>query len=99
MAKNKTIDLQLSEVDFQAFESIGVISVQNNIETGNSNSNVNFRRTISWLVNRDCAMITAWRKEKKDGSPKTRAEKNNDNKSLVQKLREYGYGVSKVEGC
>ena len=99
MAKNKTIDLQLSEVDLQALESIGVISVQNNIEAGSSNSNTNFRRAISWLVNRDCAMITAWRKEKKDGTPKTRAENNNDNKSLVQKLREYGYGVSKVQGC
>ena len=99
MAKNKTIDLQLSEVDLQALESIGVISVQNNIETGNSNSNVNFRRAISWLINRDCAMITAWRKEKKDGTPKTRAENNNDNKTLVQKLRKYGYGVSKVQGC
>ena len=99
MAKNKTIDLQLSEVDLQALESIGVISVQNNMETGSSNSNANFRRAISWLVNRDCAMITAWRKEKKDGTPKTRAENNNDNKTLVQKLREYGYGVSKVQGC
>ena len=99
MAKNKIIDLQLSEVDLQALESIGVISVQNNIETGSSNSNVNFRRAISWLVNRDCAMITAWRKEKKDGTPKTRAENDNDNKTLVQKLREYGYGVSKVQGC
>ena len=44
-------------------------------------------------------MITAWRKEKKDGTPKTRAENNNDNKTLVQELREYGYGVSKVQGC
>ena len=74
MAKNKSIDLQLSEVDLQELESIGVISVQNNMETGSSNSNANFRRAISWIVNRDCAMITAWRKEKKDGTPKTRAE-------------------------
>lgn len=70
MAKNKSIDLQLSEVDLQALESIGVISVQNNMETGSSNSNANFRRAISWIVNRDCAMITAWRKEKKDGTPR-----------------------------
>ncbi|KIP54309.1 hypothetical protein ST42_12225 [Prevotella pectinovora] len=47
MAKNKSIDLQLSEVDLQALESIGVISVQNNMETGSSNSNANFRRAIS----------------------------------------------------
>lgn len=69
------------------------------METGSSNSNANLRRAISWLVNRDCAMITAWRKEKKDGAPKTRAENDNDNKTLVQKLCEYGYGVSKVQGC
>ena len=89
----------MSEVDLQTLESIGVISVQNNMETGSTNSNVNLRRAISWLINRDCAMIKAWRKEKKDGTPKTRAENDNDNNTLVQKLREYGYGVSKVQGC
>ena len=44
-------------------------------------------------------MITAWRKERPDGTPKTRIENDKDNKTLVQKLRDFGYGVSTVQGC
>ena len=94
-----TFEVQLIEEDIFPLESLGAISIQKGSGVRLSDSNANLRRAISWLVNCDCAMITAWRKERPDGTPKTRIENDNDNKTLVQKLRDFGYGVSKVQGC
>ena len=98
-SKLTSFEVQLLEEDIRPLEGLGVVSIQTNAEAGYSDSNANLRRAISWLVNCDCAMITAWRRERPDGTPKTRRENDNDNRTLVQKLRNFGYGVSKVQGC
>ena len=98
-SKLTSFEVQLLEEDIRPLEGLGVVSIQTNAEAGYSDSNANLRRAISWLVNCDCAMITAWRRERPDGTPKTRIENDNDNRTLVQKLRNFGYGVSKVQGC
>ena len=51
------------------------------------------KRTIDWLNNRNCAIISAWR------SSYTRSEKDKRNRELQRTLREYGYGVIRVKGC
>lgn len=98
-SKLTSFEVQLLEEDIRPLEGLGVVSIQTNAEAGYSDSNANLRRAISWLVNCDCAMITAWRRERPDGTLKTRIENDNDNRTLVQKLRNFGYGVSKVQGC
>lgn len=50
-------------------------------------------RSIHWLNNRSCAIITAWR------SDNTREENGRRNRILQQTLREYGYGIIRVKGC
>ena len=50
-------------------------------------------RAKYWLMNKDCAILTTWRADKKRG------QNNEDNRKLVVGLREMGYGVKKVRGC
>lgn len=50
-------------------------------------------RSIYWLENRNCAIITAWR------GNYNRVENNNRNNELQKDLRKLGYGVIRVKGC
>lgn len=50
-------------------------------------------RSLFWLNNRNCAILTAWR-----GSY-TKAENNRRNQELQNSLRNLGYGVIRVKGC
>ena len=50
-------------------------------------------RSIHWLNNRNCAVLTAWRGEY------SRSVNDNRNRELQRTLREYGYGVIRVKGC
>jgi len=89
---NKEITIELSDNDLKYFEKAGVISSNNGRGNVCENSNANFSRALSWLLNRDCAMITAWRFGKK------RDENDANNRNLQLRLRKFGYGVSKVRG-
>lgn len=50
-------------------------------------------RARHWFLNKDCAILSTWR------YGKTREQKNQDDKQLVNDLRVLGYGVIKVRGC
>lgn len=50
-------------------------------------------RSLYWLNNRNCAILTAWR-----GSY-SKAENNHRNQELQNSLRNLGYGVIRVKGC
>ena len=64
---------------------------------GNPNSDdtlsYSLNRSLYWLSNRNCAILTAWR-----GSY-TKAENNRRNQELQNSLRNLGYGVIRVKGC
>lgn len=66
-------------------------------EHGNKESendlSYSLNRSIHWLNNRSCAIISAWR------GYYTRAENDSRNRILQQTLREYGYGIIRVKGC
>ena len=49
-------------------------------------------RARTWFNTRDCAILTAWRQDKR------RKENDENNRMLQQRLRELGYGVTKVTG-
>lgn len=49
-------------------------------------------RARTWFNTRDCAILSAWRQGK------VRKENDDNNRMLQQRLRELGYGVTKVTG-
>ena len=55
--------------------------------------NYSLNRSLYWLNNRNCAILTAWR-----GSY-SKAENNHRNQELQNSLRNLGYGVIRVKGC
>ena len=50
-------------------------------------------RTVFWLNNRNCAILSAWRGEF------SRTENDRRNNELQQSLRSLGYGVIRLKGC
>lgn len=91
-----SFDILISEEDFNLLLQSGKICRPAEDRTG-MNSNANFARALSWITNSECAMITAWRQ--KDGEEKvTRKVNEENNRQLVQCLREFGYGVIKSLG-
>ena len=50
-------------------------------------------RSVHWLNNRNCAILTAWRGNYK------RKENDERNRKLQLALRNYGYGVIRMKGC
>lgn len=50
-------------------------------------------RTVYWLRNRNCAILSAWRGEF------NRTENDRRNRELQLSLRELGYGVIRMKGC
>lgn len=50
-------------------------------------------RTVYWLNNRNCAILSAWRGEF------SRTENDKRNNELQQSLRSLGYGVIRIKGC
>ena len=95
----EVIDLSMPENELKAMEDNEVLT---NIEDSPNISPdgsfftgcaaCNLYRSLSWLVNCDCAIITAWR------SSNTRKSNDTNNSLLQQALRSFGYGVSKVRG-
>lgn len=51
-----------------------------------------WHRAVSWFNTRDCAVLTAWR------NGKGRKVNDNNNRVLQKKLRDLGYGVTKLTG-
>ena len=51
-----------------------------------------FNRAYKWLTTCNCAIVSAWRKDK------TRAVNDKNNRALQRTLRDKGYGVYKVQG-
>ncbi len=55
--------------------------------------NYGLNRSLYWLNNKNCAILTAWR------GYYSRAENNHRNQELQNSLRNLGYGVIRVKGC
>ena len=66
-------------------------------QRGNPNSDdelfYSLNRSIKWLTQRNCAIVTAWRGEY------NRKANNGRNNELQQKIRAIGYSVIRVKGC
>lgn len=93
------ITVRLSQEEIEELEQKEAIIDVENIGRFDDNGNelvkpdtCSIARACSWFNTRDCAILTAWRQDK------GRKENDNNNRMLQQKLRELGYGVTKVTG-
>ena len=55
--------------------------------------NYSLNRSVHWLNNRNCAIVSAWR------GNYNREENDKRNFKLQRTLRDYGFGVIRVKGC
>ena len=88
----KKIDLLLPDREIKAMVQMHLIA-EDVQASERSNRNAVLSRAVSWMTICDCAILTAWRGDKK------RKQNDDDNRELMKSLRAYGYGVSKVRGC
>lgn len=92
-----SFEILISEEDFNFMQESGKICKPAEDRTG-LNTNANFARALSWITNNECAMITAWRQKDSDDVKVVRKVNEENNRQLVNSLREYGYGVIKSLG-
>lgn len=78
------VDLPQSSID-EALQDFGIDSVGDVLH-------YSLNRTIYWLNNRNCAILSAWRGEY------SRTENDRRNNELQQSLRSLGYGIIRLKG-
>ena len=71
----------------QAIEHVPASSKESSDSFGGLN------RALSWMTRCNCAILTGWRKS----NPREVNDENN--RFIVNSLREFGYGVCKCRGC
>ena len=97
---HEQISIKLSMVDIEELENNDALLEADGIENVDSDGNItlsgedacSITRAKTWFNTRDCAILTAWRQNK------GRKENDDNNRILQQRLRELGYGVTKVTG-
>ena len=82
-----TIDVQSATVD-DMYKELNLVC-----DTDKQCLNYSLNRSVHWLNNRNCAIISAWR------GMYNRDENNQRNFELQKALRGYGFGVIRVKGC
>lgn len=65
----------------------------NNQDSSEEDLHYSLNRSVHWLGNRNCAILTAWR------GNYSRKENQERNHELQESLRANGYGVIRVKGC
>lgn len=94
------VSIKLSMEDIEELENKDALLEADGIVNVDSDGNItlsggdacSITRAKTWFNTRDCAILTAWRQNKK------RKENNDNNRMLQQILRKLGYGVTKVTG-
>lgn len=97
---HEQISIKLSMEDIEELENNDALLEADGIENVDSDGNItlsgedacSITRAKTWFNTRDCAILTAWRQNK------GRKENDDNNRILQQRLRELGYGVTKVTG-
>ena len=92
------VTLQLPQEEIKKLEKQDALIDNENHQRFNAKGEIisggecSIHRAMTWFNTRDCAILTAWRQGK---GRKTNEE---NNRMLQQKLRELGYGVTKITG-
>lgn len=90
MPENELANLENDEIIMDSEDDLTNISPDGSLTVRGEACSL--YRSLSWLVNCDCAIITAWR------SSNTRKINDTNNNLLQKSLRAFGYGVSRVKG-
>ena len=91
------ICIKLPTEEIESYEDIGAFSNSENTldDDGNliqSGHACSVKRAETWFNTCDCAILTAWR------GGKSRKTNDDNNRKLQRRLRELGYGVTKITG-
>ena len=95
------INIELPAEDIESYENQEAFCSSDDIEMTDDNGDIcisegghpcSIVRANSWFNTRDCAIITAWR------GGKSRKTNDDNNRKLQRRLRELGYGVTKITG-
>ena len=94
------VSIKLSMEDIEELEYNDALLQASHIERMDSDGNItmsggdacSITRARKWFNTRDCAILSAWRQGKR------RKENDDNNRRLQKKLRELGYGVTKITG-
>ena len=97
---HEQVSIKLSMEDIEELENNDALLEANEIGNVDSEGNISLTgrnecsitRAKTWFNTRDCAILTAWRQDK------GRKENDENNRMLQQRLRKFGYGVTKVTG-
>lgn len=97
-ALTEEVTLQLPMEEIKQLERMEAIASKEDMDRVNEKGELkvddrcSVHRAVTWFNTRDCAILTAWRQGK------NRRTNDENNRELQMKLREMGYGVTKITG-
>ena len=91
------INIHLPAEEIESYENLGAFCNTENTLDDDGNliprtDACSVKRAETWFNTRDCAILTAWR------GGKSRKTNDDNNRKLQRRLRELGYGVTKITG-
>lgn len=91
------ISILLPTEEIESYEDLGALcNSENNLDNDGEliprGDACSVKRAETWFNTRDCAILTAWRGEN------SRKTNDDNNRKLQRRLRELGYGVTKITG-
>ena len=91
------ISILLPKEEIESYEDLGALcNSENNLDYDGDliprGDACSVKRAETWFNTRDCAILTAWRGEN------SRKTNDDNNRKLQRRLRELGYGVTKITG-
>ena len=92
------ISIELPQEEIESLEEQEVLGSIEDIDRFNDKGEFvgaercSVQRVVNWFNTRDCAILTAWRQGK------GRKKNDEDNQVLQRKLRDLGYGVTRITG-
>lgn len=90
-AASRPLELFLPGDELSRLEEQNIIEKESS-QKGTSDSFGGLNRSLSWLARCDCAILSGWRKEN------TRKVNDENNKTILNSLREKGYGLCRCRG-
>lgn len=89
----RKLEIYLPSEDFDRLERFHAIEQVQAPSKEASNSFGGLNRALSWMTKCNCAILTGWRRAN------TRVINDENNRIIVDTLRNFGYGVCKCRGC
>ena len=89
----KKLEIYLPSEDFDRLERFHAIEHVQTSSSESPNSFGGLNRALSWMTKCNCAILSGWRKSN------NREANDENNRTILNALRKFGYGVCKCRGC